>query len=130
MSCIFCRIIAGEVPCYKIWEDDEFLAFLDVNPINEGHTLLIPKSHTDEVFDMPAREYTDIFARAKLIAPIIKATMHAKRVGLVVEGFGVPHVHLHLVPISKGNELNPEHAKAASADALRSTQQKILGAMQ
>lgn len=124
-NCIFCKIVSGEIPAFKIWEDSEHLAFLDISPINPGHTLLIPKKHTDYVWSMPEKEYYKIFLAAKkLSAPIQKAT-DAKRIGLAIEGFLVPHIHLHLVPLHAGNELNPERAKKAEMEDLKIMCEKI-----
>jgi len=111
MNCIFCKIVAGEAPCHKIWEDDHFLAFLDINPINPGHTLLIPKKHYSDVFEMNEETYKGIFEAAKLLATKIRGVFDAPKMGLAIEGFGVDHVHIHLVPVYNGNELNPERAK-------------------
>lgn len=124
-NCIFCKIIAGEIPSFKVWEDKDFFAFLDISPINSGHTLLVPKKHTDYVFEMQDKEYSNIFLAAKkLSGPIQKAT-DAKRIGLAIEGFSVPHVHLHLVPLFGGNELNPERAKKADMTDLEKMCEKI-----
>jgi histidine triad (HIT) family protein len=119
MKCIFCEIVRGEIHAYKVWENDEFLVILDVNPINKGHLLLIPKNHIEDVFDMPSLLFSNIFLVAKKIAPILKQSMEAKKIGVAIEGFGVPHVHIHLVPLNKGNELNPERAKRATENSLQ-----------
>lgn len=124
-NCIFCKIISGEIPCFKVWEDSKHLAFLDISPINPGHTLLIPKKHTNLVWDMQDKEFSKIFLAAKkLSVPIQKAT-DAKRIGLAIEGFLVHHVHLHLVPLHGGNELNPERAKKAEMEDLKELCEKI-----
>jgi histidine triad (HIT) family protein len=109
-NCIFCKIVKGEIPCVKIWEDEKYLAFLDLGQINPGHTLVIPKKHTDYIFDLEDNEYCELLLSGKKIAKKLKLKLNPKRVGLAVEGFGVPHVHLHMVPINNGNELNPERA--------------------
>jgi len=109
-NCIFCKIIKGDIPCVKIWEDEKYLAFLDLRQINPGHTLVIPKKHTDYLFDLEDSEYCELLLKGKEIAKKLKIKLNPKRVGLAVEGFGVPHVHLHLVPINNGNELSPERA--------------------
>jgi histidine triad (HIT) family protein len=124
-DCIFCKIIAGEIPCTKIWEDDDFYAFLDINPINPGHALVIPKTHHDYLFAMDEPLYGRIFnAAKKLSKPLEKAT-GAKRIGVVVEGFLVPHVHVHLVPLNEGGELSFGRAKKATPDELADMAGKI-----
>lgn len=125
MKCIFCDIIRGEIHAHKVWENDDFLAILDVNPINKGHLLLIPKKHIQDIFDMPSLLFSNIFQVAKKIAPMLKKSMKAKKIGIAVEGFGIPHVHIHLVPINKGNELNPERAKKASEASLKKLKKSL-----
>ncbi|MBP9771887.1 MAG: HIT family protein [Candidatus Pacebacteria bacterium] len=115
-DCVFCKIIAGEIPAVKVYEDDQFLAFLDREPLNPGHLVLIPKIHVDDVFAIHEPLYADLFEQAKKIAPRLKEVMNSRRVGLVVEGFGVAHAHVHLIPINAAHELNPERAKEASLD--------------
>jgi histidine triad (HIT) family protein len=110
MSCIFCRIAQGESPAHVVWQDDLFLAFLDVRPINPGHLLLIPRQHIDYLFELDDALYGPLFARAKdLAAPLRRAT-GCGRVGVAIEGYGVPHAHIHLVPINGPLELDPNRA--------------------
>jgi histidine triad (HIT) family protein len=125
MGCVFCKIVKGEIPCHKIYESDNYLCFLDINPITEGHVLLIPKKHIDYVFDMPRNEYSRLFLEAKKISEKLKKATNVKRIGLAIEGFAVPHVHLHLVPLTKGNQLNPENAKPLKHDQLIAIADKI-----
>ena len=125
-NCIFCKIIKGEIPSVKIWEDGNFLAFLDINPINPGHTVLIPKKHDDYLFDLEDEEYKELMLKAKKIAKMLKNKLKPKRVGLAVEGFFVPHIHIHLVPLNKGNELNPERAKNMGAEELNKIAKMII----
>jgi len=117
-DCIFCKIVSGEISSVKIWEDEKHLAILDVNPINPGHTLVLLKRHVDYIFDLDDREYQNLMLVVKKIAKIIKSKLKPKRVGMAVEGFLIPHVHVHLVPINKGNELNPERAKPSNKNEL------------
>jgi len=126
-ECVFCKIIRGDIPSIKIWEDEKFFAFLDINPINPGHTLLIPKRHHDYLFDLEDEEYKELMLTAKKIAGILKDKLNPKRVGLAVEGFFVPHVHIHLVPLNKGNELNPERAKRMDVEELNRIAKRIIG---
>lgn len=124
-NCIFCKIIKREIPAIKIWEDEKYLAFLDVNPINPGHTLLIPKKHTDYIFDLEDKEYSKLMLNAKKIAELLKRKLDSKRVCILVEGFGFPHVHIHLIPANKGDLLNPEKAKPMSFEKLNKIAEKI-----
>lgn len=125
-DCVFCKIIKDEKSRQVIWEDENHIAFLDINPISPGHTLLIPKKHTDYFFDLDDREYTELMLKAKEVANKLKVKLNPKRVGVAVEGFGVPHVHVHLVPINRGHEMNPENAKPASVEELIKIADKIL----
>ena len=126
-DCIFCKIVKGEIPCEKIWEDEGYFIMLDVNPINPGHTLVIPKKHTDYIFDLDDREYAKLMLKAKEIAKTLKDKLKPKRVGMAVEGFGVPHIHVHIVPLNKPNELNPERAKKTNLSELKKIAEKIRG---
>jgi len=100
MASIFSRIVSGEIPCYKIAENDQFLAFLDINPLVEGHTLVIPKREVDYIFDLPEDELAALMVFAGKVALAIGGTMPCKRVGVAVIGLEVPHAHVHLVPIN------------------------------
>ncbi len=126
MNCIFCKIIKDEIPAYKVWENDNFLAFLDINPINPGHILLIPKKHFEEIFDLDNDLYNEVFQIIKKISKLLKNIMNAKKIGVIIEGFGVSHAHIHLVPIYNGNELNPERAKKATEEELKEMQNKLV----
>jgi histidine triad (HIT) family protein len=105
--CVFCDIVKGVAPAHRVWESEEFLAFLTRSPCNPGHTLLIPKTHVDYVFDLEEPHYSSIFRAAKQLSEPIKQATDAKRVGIAIEGFSVPHVHLHLVPLYGVSELDP-----------------------
>jgi histidine triad (HIT) family protein len=98
---------------------------LDINPINPGHVLVIPKKHVDYLFDLEDKDYTALFLEAKKVAKGIKSALGPKRVGVAVEGFGVPHAHIHLVPINKGYELNPNNAKPMDKEELKKIGEKI-----
>lgn len=126
-NCIFCKIIAGEIPCYKVWEDEQFLAFLDVNPVKEGHTLLVPKQHINYYFEMSDELISQINIKAKLIAEKLKTAFKPKtgRIGLAVVGMGVPHVHLHLIPLDREADINPENAQKASPEQLKQALEKF-----
>ncbi len=115
----------GKFPVDKLWEDEKFFSFLDIHPINPGHVLLIPKKHLDYLFDLNDNEYKELMTKAKEIAIILKKKLKPKRIGMAVEGFGVPHVHIHLVPLNKGNELNPERAKPMDSKELEKIAKRI-----
>lgn len=104
---IFERIIAGEIPSYPIWEDEEFFAFLDISPLTPGHTLVVPKEPSPYIFDLDDEEYAKLFLAAKKIARVLKEALGTPRVGIIVAGYGVQdHVHVHLVPIRSESELS------------------------
>lgn len=117
-GCIFCKIINGEIESHKVFENENFIAFLDINPVNPGHLDIIPKEHHSYIFDMPEGLYKQLFDIAKKLSLPLQKVTKAKRIGIIVEGFGVDHVHLHLVPINKGNELDPHRAKKATYEEL------------
>ena len=96
---IFTRIVAGEIPCYKVAETDEFLAFLDVNPNAKGHTLCIPKKEVDNIFDLDEVTYNNLMSFSRTVAIAIEKTIDCKRVGISVIGLEVPHAHVHLIPL-------------------------------
>jgi histidine triad (HIT) family protein len=120
-DCLFCAIVAGRIPARRLWEDADHVAFFPLKHIRPGHTLLIPKRHAEYVFAMDDDAYQGLWAAARRLAPAIRAVTGAARVGVAVEGFSIPHVHVHLVPINALNDLNPEREQAlpdAEADAL------------
>ncbi len=106
MSTVFTKIIEGEIPAYKIAEDDHFLAFLDVMPLVKGHTLVIPKKETDLIFDMETEEYKELWAFAQKVAAKVGKAIPCVRVGIAVVGLEVPHAHIHLVPLNSVGDLN------------------------
>jgi histidine triad (HIT) family protein len=106
-TCVFCQIIQGAEPAHRVWESEEFLAFLTRRPCNPGHTLLIPKTHVDYVFELEEPLYSNLFRAARRLSEPIKRATDAKRIGVAIEGFSVPHVHLHLVPLYDVSELDP-----------------------
>ena len=105
MSSIFTKIINGEIPCYKVAEDDHFLAFLDVNPNAKGHTLCIPKKEINKLFDIEDDLYLGLMAFAKKVAVALEKTVPCQRVGMAVIGLEVPHAHVHLIPLNEMDEM-------------------------
>ncbi len=114
MSSIFSKIVSGEIPCYKVAENDEFLAFLDIMPLATGHTLVIPKKETDYIFDIEDDAYQRLWAFAKEVAAVLKEKVPCKRVGLSVIGLEVAHAHVHLIPIQQISDMNFSKEKVAA----------------
>ncbi len=126
MASIFTRIIRGEIPSFKIAENDKFLAFLDVFPLAEGHTLVIPKLEVNDIFDLEPSLYADLFAFAQEVGLVIRKTIPCKRVGIAVIGLEVPHAHIHLVPLHTVDDINFTRPKLQlSQEQLISAQLKI-----
>jgi len=111
MASIFSKIIAGEIPSYKIAETDKFYAFLDINPLAKGHTLVIPKKETDYIFDIENKELAEMMVFAKSIAKAIEVNIPCKRIGLAVLGLEVPHAHIHLIPINSVYDIDFKQPK-------------------
>lgn len=106
MASIFSRIIAGEIPSYRVAEDEKYYAFLDINPLSEGHTLVVPKREVDYIFDLDEAEYAGLQLFAKRVAAAIEKSVPCKRIGVAVIGLEVPHAHIHLVPISSEADMD------------------------
>lgn len=118
MASIFSKIVAGEIPCYKVAEDDRHLAFLDINPMAPGHTLVIPKKEIDYLFDMADDEYTALELFAKRVAKALKSAMPCARVAEAVLGMEVPHAHIHLVPIKTEADMNFRNKMSIPGDEM------------
>lgn len=125
MPSIFTRIIQGEIPAYRLRENDDFLAFLDVRPIREGHTLVIPKAEIPDVFDLPESLISGLLPFARPVAKAIQEVTQAARVGVAVVGLEVPHAHLHLVPIDGLHDLDFRRASPADDQELAATAERI-----
>ena len=127
---LFSKIIAGEIPSYKIAENDRFFAFLDIFPLREGHVLVVPKTETDRFFDLSENYLSEMLVFAQPIAKAIEKSFPCNRCGVSVIGLEVPHAHLHLVPIDSADDLNFTRPKLKmSSEELKSAQEKILAAM-
>ena len=125
MSSLFSRIIQGEIPCHKILENQEFLAFLDIKPLTPGHTLVIPKKEVDYLFDLEDELLGKLMIFSKKVALILKKEMPCKRIGLIVAGLEVPHTHVHLVPINTLGDLSFAKAKATPNEELAKVAERI-----
>ncbi len=111
MATIFTKIIKGEIPCYKIAENEDFFAFLDINPLRAGHTLVVPKLETDYVFDLDDVNLTGIILFSRKIAIAIKSAIPCSRIGVAILGLEVPHAHIHLVPMDSMDDINFKNPK-------------------
>lgn len=126
MATIFSRIIKGEIPCYKIAENDEFFAFLDVNPIQKGHTLVVPKEEISYIFDINDDKLGRYMTFAKKVAAAIKAAIPCVKVGIAVVGLEVPHAHIHLVPLNEVNDMSFEHKMTLEKSEMQEIADKIV----
>lgn len=106
MASVFSKIVKGEIPSYKVAEDEKFYAFLDISPLAEGHTLVIPKQETDYIFDIDDKQYQELFLFAKKVSKAISKAIPCKRVGVAVLGMEVPHAHIHLVPLQTEGDMD------------------------
>ena len=128
MPTIFSKIIAGEIPCYKIVESEKYLAFLDINPLAKGHTLVIPKQETDYIFNINDEELAGLHLFAKKIAKAIEKAVSCKRIGMAVIGLEVPHAHIHLIPINHVGDINFSNPKLSfSKSEMEQIAEKIRG---
>ena len=127
MATIFSRIVKGEIPCYKIDEDNQFFAFMDINPVSVGHTLVIPKREDDYIFNLEDDELGAMMVFAKKVAKAIEKAVPCKRIGVAVIGLEVPHAHIHLIPISQEGDMDfkKEHVHL-SDEEFREVQKRIV----
>jgi histidine triad (HIT) family protein len=125
MSSIFTKIIKGEIPCYKIAEDANFLAFLDVNPNAKGHTLCVPKQEIDKIFDIEDDLYLGLMQFSKKIAIALEKTVPCKRVGIAVIGLEVPHAHVHLIPLNEMDEMRFQKKVSMTKEELEALAREI-----
>jgi histidine triad (HIT) family protein len=125
MSSIFTKIVNGEIPAYKVAEDDRYLAFLDVNPNAKGHTLCIPKQEINKIFDMEEDHYLGLMQFARKVAKAIEKTVPCKRIGVAVVGLEVPHVHVHLIPLHDMDDMRFQRKVALTKEEFESLAQQI-----
>jgi Diadenosine tetraphosphate (Ap4A) hydrolase and other HIT family hydrolases len=125
MSSIFTKIINGEIPAYKITEDENYLAFLDVNPNAKGHTLCIPKNEIDKIFDMEEEHYLGLMQFSRKVSKALEKTVPCKRVGMAVIGLEVPHTHVHLIPLNEMDEMRFQNKVKLSKEEFEELAEKI-----
>ncbi len=126
MASIFSKIVAGEIPSYKCAEDENYYAFLDINPVNAGHTLVIPKHEVNYIFNLESDEYTGLWQFAKKVAKALKAAVPCERIGVAVLGLEVPHCHIHLIPINSEADMNFKNKKDVPAQQMAAIAEKVL----
>ena len=126
MASIFTKIVSGEIPSYKIAEDDNFLAFLDVNPNAKGHTLCIPKQEINKIFDMEEDLYVGLMQFSRKVAKALEKTIECKRVGVAVVGLEVPHVHVHLIPLQDMDDMRFQRKVKLEADEFEEIAKQII----
>ena len=127
--CIFCRIVEGRAPAHLVWSDDEHVAFLDVNPITAGHVLLVPRAHVAWVDELSADAHARLFDRVRALARPVAQAAGAPRAAIAVEGYGVAHAHVHLVPVWRGGDLDPCRQAPASNAALCAAAERVRAAI-
>ncbi len=127
---IFSKIIAGQIPSYKIAESDKFFAFLDISPVQHGHTLVVPKTEVDKIFDLPAEFLSELLVFAQPIAKAIEKSFKCNRVNIITVGLDVPHAHVHLIPMNHTKDMDVSGRKLSlSKEEFSGIQQKIIAAM-
>lgn len=128
-SCIFCLILEGRAPAHVVWSDAEHVAFLDTSPIAAGHVLLLPRVHVQWVDELSSEAHARLFARVRELAGPVASAAGAPHTGIAVEGYGVPHAHVHLVPVWRGGDLDPCRQAPAADDALQDAARRLRAAI-
>ncbi|EID76746.1 HIT family protein [Imtechella halotolerans] len=125
MASIFTKIILGEIPCFKIAEDEFFIAFLDVNPNSKGHTLCVPKKEINKLFDLDEETYMGLMVFSRKVAKALEKAVECKRVGVAVVGLEVPHVHVHLIPLNEMKEMTFQHKVSMTSEEMESLAKRV-----
>lgn len=125
MASIFTKIILGEIPCFKIAEDEFFIAFLDVNPNSKGHTLCVPKKEINKLFDLDEETYMGLMVFSRKVAKALEKAVECKRVGVAVVGLEVPHVHVHLIPLNEMKEMTFQHKISMTSEEMESLAKRV-----
>ena len=118
MASLFSKIIRGEIPCHKVWEDEHHFAFLDIRPFNQGHTLIVPKKEHDYIFDMPISESEALWRASHEVAMILKDALQCQRVVVMVLGYEIAHTHIHLIPTNHESDVLPPRAQSVTQEEL------------
>lgn len=125
MATIFSKIAAGEIPSYCVAQDEKHFAFLDINPVAQGHVLVIPRAETDYLFDLPEADYLELMAFARRVASAIEKAIPCKRIGVAVVGLEVPHVHIHLIPLNSEGDMDFKHKVTLAPDEMKQIAESI-----
>jgi histidine triad (HIT) family protein len=126
MSTIFSKIISGEIPAYKIYEDDVVCAFLDINPMQKGHTLVVPKIEVDDFLKLDEEMFDRVMHRVRYVAQVIKGKFDCARVCMLVEGYAIPHAHMHLIPTNHSDDFDKKHIYQATEEELKEVQALLI----
>lgn len=125
MTTIFSKIISGEIPSYKIYEDDVVCAFLDINPIHKGHTLVVPKVEVADFLELDERMYDQVMHRVRYVAQLLRAKFNCARVCMLVEGYEIPHAHIHLIPTNSPDDFDKKNLYKATEEELQEVQKLL-----
>ena len=124
-SCVFCEILAERAPAHVVWSDDDHVAFMDIRPVARGHVLLIPRTHVEWVEELSPTAHAQLFEAARYLAPAVAHAADSPHTGYAVEGYGVPHAHLHLVPVRRAGDLDPCRQSSATHDELEIAAERV-----
>ena len=125
MTTIFSKIISGEIPAYKIYEDDYVCAFLDINPMQKGHTLVVPKVEVDDFLNLDEEMFDKVMHRIRYVAQVLRGKFNCARVVMLVEGYEIPHAHMHLIPTNNADDFNKKHIYKATTKELEEVQKLL-----
>ena len=129
MDCLFCKITGGDIPSYRVYEDGDVTAFLEIRPASAGHTLVVPKEHAETIYDLADEAYEKLMGVAKRIGQALQKLYEPRRVGLLVYGFHIAHAHVHLIPLHDGSEIELNHHETPREGEMQATAVKIKAAL-